>query len=179
MKIGAFCGSKIKLGGLKTMAKLFSNEKFKFFTKVIVVHVITYVVATLLAMPLTLDYAESIVELMGFRPLDEISIGVVLFGQIIRGLLLGIVIWWIKDSIFGKKLAWLKLWGILVILGIFNTHGPAHGSIQGLIYLAPIEDLPISASLGGIMQVMAQPLLFSIAATYQRKKKQPQIINKR
>jgi len=153
------------------MAKLFSCEKFRFFTKVTGAHIITYAIATLLAMPLTLNYAESIVELMGFRPLDEISLGAVLFAQIIRGFLLGIVIWWIKDSIIGKKLAWLKLWTILVILGIINTHGPAHGSIQGLIYLAPIENLPVSASLGGILQITAQTLLFSIVVTCQRKKK--------
>ena len=59
---------------------------------------------------------------------------------------------------------------IIVILGIFNTYGPAHGSIQGLIYLAPIEGIPFSASLG-ILETMAQPLLFSIVLVYQRKKK--------
>jgi len=153
------------------MAKLFSNDKFRFFTKVTAAHVITYAGATILAMPLTINYAESVVELMGFRPLDEINMGAVLIGQIIRGLLLGIVIWWIKDSIIGKKLAWLKLWAILIILGIFNTHGPAHGSIQELIYLAPIEGLPISANLGGMLQTLAQPLLLSIIVTFQKNKK--------
>ena len=138
-----------------------NKGKFKFIAIAIVAHVFTYAVVALIAMPLTLNYADNIVEQMGFRPLDEISMGAVLFGQIIRGLLLGIVIWWIKDSIIGKKLAWLKLWAILVILGIFNTYGPAQGSIQGIIYLAPIEDLPVSASLG-ILEIMAQPLLFSI-----------------
>jgi len=152
------------------MAKLFSNEKFKFIMKVMVTHVITYAVATMLAMPLTMDYAESIVELMGFRPLDEINMGAVLFAQIIRGFLLGIVIWWIKDCFIGRKLAWLKLWVILIILGIFNTHAPAHGSIQGLIYLAPIEGLPVSASLGGMLQTLAHPLLLSVIVTFQRKK---------
>ena len=151
------------------MARLSSNEKFSFFTRVIVAHVITYTVVTIITMPLTFSYADSIVELMGFRPLDEISIGAVLIGQIIRGFMLGIVIWWIKDSIIGEKLAWLKLWAILVILGIINTYGPAHGSIQGLIYLAPIPDIPVSMSLG-ILEVMAQPLLFSIVVTFQGKK---------
>jgi len=151
------------------MAKLLSNEKFRFFTKVIAAHVITYAVVALIAMPLTFNYADSIVELMGFKPLDEISMVAVLIGQIIRGLLLGIVIWWIKDSIIGKKLAWLKLWAILIMLGIFNTYGPAQGSIQGLIYLAPIEDIPASVNLG-ILEIMAQPLLFSIVVTFQRKK---------
>jgi len=151
------------------MAKLLSKEKCRFFAKVIAAHVITYVIVTLLAMPLTLDYADSIVELMGFRPLDEISMGAVLVGQIIRGFLLAIVIWWIKDSIFGKKWAWIKLWAILVILGVFNTYGPSHGSIQGLLYLAPIEDLPVSMSLG-MLEVLGQPLLFSIVVTFRRKK---------
>lgn len=137
-------------------------------------HVVTYAIVTILAMPLTFDYAESMMELMGFRPLDDINMGAVLFAQIIRGFLLGLVIWWIKDSIIGKKLGCLKLWAILVILGIFNTYGPSHGSIQGLVYLAPIEDLPISASLG-MLETLAQPLLFSIVVTFQRKKavKQP------
>jgi len=136
-------------------------EKIKFYSKIMIVHVITYTIITLLAMPLTFSYAESVTELMGFKPLDEISMGGVLFAQIIRGLLFGIVIWWIKDSFIGKKLGWLKLWVILIILGIFNTYGPSHGSIQGMIYLAPIEDLPVSASLG-MLETLAQPLLFSI-----------------
>jgi len=151
------------------MAKLISSEKFRFFTKAIAAHVITYTVVTIIAMPLTFNYADSVVELMGIRPLDEISMGAVLIGQMIRGLLLGIVIWWMKDSIIGRKWGWLKLWAILVILGIFNTYGPAHGSIQGMIYLAPIEDMPVSMSLG-ILEVMAQPLLFSIVVTFQRKR---------
>ena len=150
------------------MAKLFSRQKVRFFAKVIAAHVIAYMVVTLIAMPLTLNYAESIVELMGFRPLDEINMGAVLTGQIIRGLLLAIVVWWIKDSILGKKLAWLKLWAILVILGLFNTYTPAHGSIQGLIYLAPIKDMPPIVNIG-MLEVLAQPLLFSIAVTFQRK----------
>ena len=150
------------------MAKLFSNEKFRFFTKVTTTHVITYIVVALISAPLTFDYADNIVELMGFRPLDEINMGAVLIGQIIRGLLLGVVIWWIKDSIIGKKFGWLKLWAILVILGIFNTYGAAHGSIQGLIYLAPMEDIPLSMSLGSL-QIIVQPLIFSIIVTFQRK----------
>jgi len=153
------------------MRKIFLNEKVELFIKVTLTHIITYTIVSLIAMPLTFNYADSVVELMGFKPLDEINMGIVLIGQIIRGLMLGAVIWWIKDSIIGKKLAWLKLWAILIILGIFNTYAPTNGSIQGLIYLAPIENIPVSASLG-ILETMAQPLLFSIAVTFQRKKKQ-------
>ena len=151
------------------MANPFSNDKFRFLAKIIAAHVITYWVVALITMPLTMDYIDDIVELMGFRPLDEISMGAVMLGQVIRGLLLGIVIWWIKDSLFEKKLAWLKLWAILIILGIFNTYGAAQGSIQGLIYLAPIPDIPVSMSIGSL-GILVQPLLFSIIVTFQRKK---------
>ena len=162
-KYYVFNGDIIKMNEL-------NKRKTTFFIKIIAAHVITYAIVTIIAIPQTLNYADSVIELMGFKPLDEISMVAVLIGQIIRGLLLGVVIWWIKDSIIGKKLAWLKLWAILVILGIFNTYGPAHGSIQGLIYLAPIEDIPASANLG-ILETMAQPLLFSIIVTFQRNKK--------
>ena len=102
--------------------------------------------------------------------MDEINPLMVMLGQIVRGILLGFVIWWIKDSIIGKKLAWLKLWAILVIIGIISTYGPAPGSIEGLLYLAPVDDVPLILELS-ILEVMLQPLLFSIIVTYQRKNK--------
>ena len=137
------------------------KEKTMFFVKVIFAHVITYWVFALIAMPLTMDYIDIIVELMGFKPIEEINMTGVMIGQIIRGFLFAIVIWWIKDSIIGKKLAWLKLWAILIILGIFNTYSPAQGSIQGMIYLAPIEGIPASMSIG-FLEILAQPLVLSI-----------------
>ena len=152
------------------MVRMLSNVKLRFFAKVIVAHVITYWVVAFMFMPLTFDYADSIAELIGFKPLDEISMGTVMIGQIVRGLLLAIVLWWIKDSIIGLKLGWLKLWAVLIILGVFNTYGAAQGSIQGMIYLAPIDDLPTSMNFG-MLEIMAQPLLFSIAVTFQRKKR--------
>jgi hypothetical protein len=153
------------------MGKLFSNERFRFFAKVTAAHFITYFVAAFIAyFLLHTEYMYYYMELLGFRHPDEISIIAVMIGQIIRGILLAIVIWWIKDSIIGKKLGWLKLWAILVILGIFNTYGPAHGSIEGFIYLdfARLEGMPGNA-LFSMLEVLAQPLLFSIIVTYQTK----------
>ena len=150
------------------MTKLFSNEKLRFFTKVIAAHVITYFLCGLIFSAL-LNYDDSFLELLGFRPMDEINGLSVILGQIVRGILLGFAIWWIKDSITGKKLGWLKLWAILVILGIISTYGPALGSIEGMIYLAPVE-VPVNAVMS-IFEVLLQPLLFSIAVTFQRKKK--------
>jgi hypothetical protein len=104
---------------------------------------------------------------MGFKPMDEINGIMLIIGQFIRGILLGFVVWWIKGIVIGKKLGWLKLWAILVILGIISTYEPAHGSIEGFIYLAPV-DVPVNSGLS-ILEVLTQPLLFSIMVTYQRK----------
>jgi hypothetical protein len=145
---------------------MFSKEKTLFVTKVTLAHVFTYFLCGFIFMNL-LDYSEFI-EALGFKNMDEISGFTVILGQIVRGVLFGIVVWLIKDSIIGKRLAWLKLWTILVIVGIISVYAPASGSIEGLIYLAPIDDLPPTSALS-IFEVMAQPLLFSIIVTFQRK----------
>ena len=147
------------------MGKIFLNEKFKFFTKVTLAHFITYMVCGMIAFNL-FSYGD-FVELIGFRPMEEITLTMIVFGQIARGILFGIVIWWIKDSIIGKKLGWLKLWGVLIILGIFNTYGPNMGSIEGFIYLDPSNsyDVPVSGLLS-LFEITVQPLLFSIIVTY-------------
>ena len=149
------------------MTKLFSSEKLSFFTKVTATHTFTYFFCGLIFTQL-LNYDDAYLEFLGFKPMDEISGLAIIFGQIVRGILLGIVVWWIKDSIIGKKLAWLRLWAILVILGIVSTYGPAPGSIEGLIYLAPV-DVPVNI-VSSIFEVLLQPLLFSIIVTFQRKK---------
>ena len=148
------------------MTKLFSSEKLSFFTKVTATHTFTYFFCGLIFTQL-LNYDDAYLELLGFKPMDEISGLAIILGQIVRGILLGIVVWWIKDSIIGKKLAWLRLWAILVILGIVSTYGPAPGSIEGLIYLAPV-DVPVNV-VSSIFEVLLQPLLFSIIVTFQRK----------
>jgi len=157
-----------------------NNGKIIFFTKVIAAHVITYMVAGFIAFQiLHQEYFHYYMEILGFRPMDEINGIVLLLGQIVRGFLLGIVIWWIKDSIIGKKLAWLKLWAILIILGIFNTYGPAHGSIEGFIYLDParLEGMPGNA-LFSMLEVLAQPLLFSIIVCSNWKELKIKILRK-
>jgi hypothetical protein len=145
---------------------MLSKEKKLFLTKVTLAHIFTYFLCGMIFMNL-LNYDEFI-EALGFKSMEEISGLTVILGQIVRGILFGIVILLIKDSIIGKKLAWLKLWAILVIVGIISVYAPASGSIEGLIYLAPIEDMPPTSALS-IFEIMVQPLLFSVIVTFQRK----------
>jgi hypothetical protein len=145
------------------------KEPVLFFTKVTAAHIVTYIVCGMIAFNL-LNYG-AFIELIGFRLLEEISFPTILIGQIVRGILFGFVIWWIRDSIIGKKLGWLKLWGILIILGIFNTYGPNMGSIEGMIYLdtSSFEGVPVSG-LASLFEITVQPLLFSLIVTFRRKK---------
>ena len=154
------------------------RERTMFFIKVTIVHVIIYWTFAFIAMPLTMDYIDDIVELMGFKSLEEINMVGVFVGQIIRGFLLALVIWWIRDSIIGKKLGWLKLWAILIILGIFNTYSPAQGSIQGMIYLKPIEGIPSSMSIG-FLELLAQPLVLSLVVCTNWKELKNRIFKKK
>ena len=148
---------------------MISKEKITFIAKVTIAHLVTYMICGMIFMTL-FNYREH-VEAIGMKSVDELNGLVFLIGQIVRGVLFGIVIWWIKDSIIGKKLAWLKLWAILVILGIISVYAPAPASIEGLIYLEPVPgNVPLAFALGGMAEVMLQPLLFSIIVTYRRKK---------
>ena len=144
-----------------------ATGKIWFFGKVIVAHVITYFVCGLIAWNL-FNY-EEFVELLGFKPMSEISLTMIVVGQIARGILFGFVVWWLRDSVIGKRLGWLKLWGVLLIVGVLNTYGPAQGSIEGMIYLnlAQYEGTPTSALLS-LLEVTLQPLLFSLIVTFQR-----------
>lgn len=157
------------------MRKLLSNDKLKLFAFVMLAHVFTYFACGLIFSQI-MNYDDKYLQLLGFRPINELNGSMLILGQVVRGVLLGFVVWWIKDSIIGKKLAWLKLWAILVILGIISTYGPVPGSIEGFIYLAPV-DVPVNIGLS-ILEVLTQPLLFSIMVTYQRKKKVKSAIRK-
>ena len=149
---------------------MLTKEKTKFIAKVTIAHFITYMVCGMVFYKI-FKYQNHI-ENIGFRKIDEISGRQLMFGQITRGILFGIVLWWIKDSFIGKKLGWLKLWVLLVIVGIIGVYAPAPASIEGAIYLDPGEERqPLIFELGSLGEVMLQPLLFSLIVTYQRKNK--------
>ena len=149
---------------------MFSKEKTKFIAKVTIAHLTTYMICGMVFYKV-FKYKDHI-DNIGFKSIDDISGRQLIIGQITRGFLFGIVLWWIKDSFIGKKLGWLKLWAILIIVGIIGVYAPAPASIEGAIYLDPgDEPQPLIFELGSLGEVMLQPLLFSLIVTYQRKNK--------
>ena len=139
------------------------KEKLAFGTKVTVAHVLTYTLCGFAAMFL-FDYQSS-VEAIGMRPLDDPIVGLAPVFQIVRGALFALVLWLIRPAFMERKHGWLVVWAVIAIIGIFNTPAPSPASIEGFIYLAP-TDAPLGISIGGTLEILAQTLLFSVAATW-------------
>ncbi|MCI8346893.1 MAG: hypothetical protein HFJ12_02970 [Bacilli bacterium] len=143
------------------------KEKRKFILKVTIAHVLTYIVCGMVFSQI-FSYQNSLSD-AGMRDMNSLIVGLAPIFQIVRGLLFAVVLWWLKDVFMNKKFGWLKLWFILIILGIFNTPGTAPGSIEGFIYLLPSNE-PLSLQIGGMLEVLIQTLIFSIFITFKRKK---------
>lgn len=144
-----------------------TKEKRNFILKVTIAHVLTYIVCGMIFSQI-FSYQNSLSD-AGMRDMNSIIVGLAPVFQIIRGLLFAIVLWMIRDVFMNKKYGWLKLWIILIILGIFNTPGTAPGSIEGFIYLLPSNE-PLSLQIGGMLEILIQTLIFSIIVTLKRKK---------
>lgn len=139
------------------------KEKLAFGTKVTVAHVLTYTLCGFAAMFL-FDYQSS-VEAIGMRPLDDPIVGLAPVFQIARGALFALVLWLIRPAFLERKHGWLVVWAVIAIVGIFNTPATSPGSIEALIYLKPTGE-PLNTSIGGTLEILAQTLLFSVAATW-------------
>ncbi len=122
-------------------------------------HVVTYMVAGLLASTL-LGYADwwNTEPLAHMRPLDSpwVAAGPAL--QLLRGLIFAVVLFPFRQRILDQRDGWLVLWGLLVGIGILSTYGPAPGSIEGVIYTT----LPLPFHVFGAPEVYGQSLAFSL-----------------
>jgi hypothetical protein len=82
--------------------------------------------------------------------------------QPLRGILFALVFYPLRGSLFNRKYGWLTIWGLLVIIGIFSTYGPAPASIEGLLY----TQVPLWAHLRGLPEVLLQSLAYSLVLFY-------------
>lgn len=132
--------------------------------KTIAVHTITYFIVGALASA-TLSYQARFAEPILASYMRQFDSPWLLIGplfQPLRGLLFAVVFWLLRELLFGKRNGWLLMWAMLAILGIFNTFGPAPGSVEGVLY----TQLPLSTHLWGLPEILVQSLLFSAILTY-------------
>ena len=128
--------------------------------KTVVTHTVTYFLVGLLAF-VSLDYArkftETDLQLLMRLTSDPMVMAGPLF-QPIRGLLFGVVIYPLREALFNKTMGWLVLWGVLVVVGVIGTFGPAPGSLEGMIY----TKLSWRTQLEVLPEIVLQPLLLSV-----------------
>jgi len=132
--------------------------------KAIVAHTVTYTAVGLVAFTLfdySARFADSTMSAFMRQTSDPLVTAGPLF-QPIRGLLLGIVFYLLREVLFRGRDGWLRMWIMLVFVGIFSTFGPAPGSIEGFIYTT----VPLKGQLAGLSEVLLQSLLLSVV-TYR------------
>lgn len=146
-----------------------SSEGFgRFFTRVTACHLVTYTVAGILAYTL-FHYATTFNsgDLSSFmKPASSKWVTLGPAFQLVRGLIFAVALYPFRRVFLEGRRGWLKLWGLLLGIGILSTYGPAPGSVEGIVY----TKLPPLSQILGLREVVAQSLAFSLllVAWYHR-----------
>jgi hypothetical protein len=132
--------------------------------KTVVVHTITYFVAGILAYTIG-DYAKTFSQpplsyLM--RPTSDPLVMAGPLFQPVRGVVFASALYPLRNVLFAERRGWLKLWWLLLALGVLATFGPAPGSVEGMIYTI----IPPLTQILGLWEVLLQSLLLSVVLFY-------------
>ena len=139
--------------------KLFFRHFFIFYIKVALIHTLTYFVFGLLFSNIfdySTVYSYNVVNNF-MRNFDSPLILLGPFLQPIRAIFITIALYPIRN-IIATKLGFLKLWIILVFIGIIATPAAAPSSLEGIIY----TQLPLEYHLISLPELLLQTLTFSI-----------------
>jgi hypothetical protein len=132
--------------------------------KTMVAHTVTYVVIGVLAF-FVFDYprlfAETELRFL-MRPTTDPVVMVGPLFQPIRGLLFGALLFMLRETFFATRWGWLRLWLVLVVVGIIGPMGPVPGSLEGMIF----TKIPLLVQLKGLPEVVLQTLVFSQILCY-------------
>lgn len=132
--------------------------------KTVVTHTVTYFILGVLSFFL-FDYAALYAGSAVNQFIRQTDQPIVMAGplfQPLRGLLLGVILYLLREPFFQRRRGWLVLWATLVVIGIISTYGAAPGSLEGMVYTT----LPLSFHLRGLPEVLVQTLLFSAMLFY-------------
>lgn len=127
--------------------------------KTTVAHTVTYFVIGVLAF-FVVDYprlySETELRFLMRPSTDPVVMAGPLF-QPIRGLLFGALLFMLRETFFATRRGWLRLWLVLLVVGIIGPPGPAPGSLEGMIF----TKIPLLVQLKGLPEIVLQTLLFS------------------
>lgn len=132
--------------------------------RTIISHTVTYF-ATGIVASILLGYSTRMIQpdiaSIIRKITDPILIASPLF-QPFRAALLAIVFYLFRDVLFSNRKGWLKMWCLLVVIGILTPFSASWGGIEGLIFF----NLPISDHIAGWPEVFTQTFLLSVILTY-------------
>lgn len=138
----------------------------RFVVRATVIHVVTYFVVGIVA-AIAIDYAslfEQPVIRDYMRPFGSVSLLIGPVVQILRGVIFGLVLLPFREAI-ARRSGWLRLWLLLVGIGVLSTFAAAPSSIEGLVY----TKVPLWYHAIGLPEMLVQSLLFSVlVALYLR-----------
>lgn len=132
--------------------------------RTIISHTVTYFTTGVIG-SILLDYSTRMIR-PDVAPIirdmsDPILIASPLF-QPIRAALLAIVFYLLRDVLFRNRKGWLKMWCLLVVVGILTPFSASWGGIEGMIFF----NLPLWDHIVGWPEVFSQTLFLSIILTY-------------
>jgi hypothetical protein len=131
------------------------NPSFTSITfKTAVVHTVTYFLVGLVSF-LFLDYSAKYADPVVSNLMRQTDHPLVAAGpafQLLRGFVLGIAFYALREPVFPKARGWLTLWLVLVIVGIFAPFAAAPSSIEGMLYTV----LPIWFHVANLPEILIQ-----------------------
>jgi len=132
--------------------------------KTIVSHTVTYFLLGIFSyvfLDYTARFSDPVIA-QYFRPTTDPLVTAGPLFQPIRGLILGAILFLLREPFFHRKYGWLSLWATLVVIGILSPYVGAPGSLEGLIY----SKVPYSFQITLLPEVILQTLLFSALVFY-------------
>lgn len=150
-------------------------KRLEFYWRITAAHTISYFIAGIFAITF-LNYKE----LFNVGPLSfmrETSSPWVAAGpglQLIRGIILGSILYPFTSIFLDTKWGWLKFWVLTFGLSYILTISAAVGSFEGIIY----TNIPIKTHLLGLPEILLYNTLFTIIlwAWYKKPRKAFNII---
>lgn len=136
------------------------SEEISFLGKVTVAHVVTYFVVGAAAAAM-LDYESVFAAPIVRDYMKDFGSVAVLIGplvQVFRGLIIAAVLLPFRSALI-PRYGWLRLWMLLIGIGILSTAAAAPSSVEGVI----CTRLPLWYHLIGLPEMLGQTLLFRIA----------------
>jgi hypothetical protein len=139
------------------------KNNLKFISRIVVLHIFTYILSAI-TFTIIFDYNELYrTGITAYYMKDYGSVNIIAgpFIQLFRGILYGVVLLVTKNSFINEKYSWLKLWIVMLILGLLNPLTISPGSVMGMVY----TQLSLEFHMKTAIEAATQSLLFAAMVT--------------